>query len=107
MRAAAPGAREEWDRKATVSFYRPDSPDRLLCVFYTKFRDAIPLQINMPKSPAPAYTRRSLNVDVEIDDTGKEYDLYYVRLNGENDHAADAVRLLIREALRRNVPEAN
>lgn len=107
VRAAAPGAREEWDRKATVSFYRPDSPDRLLCVFYTKFRDAIPLQINMPKSPAPAYTRRSLNVDVEIDDSGKEYDLYYIRLNGENDHAADAVRLLIREALRRNVPEAN
>ena len=107
IRGAAPGAREEWNRKATVSFYRPDSPDRLLCVFYTKFRDAVPLQINMPKSSAPIYTRRALNADVEIDDSGKEFDLYYVRLTGEKDLAAGAVRKLIEEALRREVPAAD
>ena len=105
VRAAAPGAREEWTRKATVSFYRPDSPDRLLCVFYTKFRDAIPLQINMPKSPAPVYTRRALNVDVEFDDSGNDSDLYYIRLTGRDDLAAGAVQKLIEESLRRGIPE--
>lgn len=101
VRAAAPGAREDWTRQTTVPFYRPDSPDRILCVFYTKFREALSLQINLPKRSEPLYTRRTLNASVEIDDSGKDSDLYYIRLTGRKDIAAGAVRLLIEEALRR------
>ena len=101
VRAAAPGAREDWTRRTTVPFYRPDAPDQILCIFYTKFREALSLQINLPKRSEPLYTRRTLNASVEVDDSGKDSDLYYIRLTGRKDIAVGAVRTLIEEALRR------